>query len=66
MIQQMTILVSVAIDCDLWNASKESLIKSNIQTLVEDELNEIHMIADKLVPNDIGVIDIDIEYGDQL
>jgi hypothetical protein len=65
----MTIFVSVAIDCDVWNfdeASKESSIKSKIETLIKDELNEMHMIANKPIPYDVGVIDIDIEYGDPL
>jgi hypothetical protein len=63
--QQMTIIASVCINTDTWNfeqAQKESGIKSKLEMVLDEHLQEMH----DSTQGDVGVLDIDFEYGEQL
>ena len=63
--QQMTIIISVCINTDVWNFEqdkKESGLKTRLEMIIDEELQEIHGHEG----SDVGVLDVDFEYGEQL
>ena len=63
--QQMTIIASVCINTDTWNfeqRQKESGVKLKLEMVLDEHLQEMHEDTD----NQVGVLDIDFEYGDQI
>lgn len=56
--QQMTIIIDTEIDLKYWKKENESLLKSQIYTLIADRFFEISDL-------NFTINDIDIEYGDK-
>lgn len=59
--QQMTIIIDTEIDLKYWKKENESLLKVQIDTLLDDLFFEISKGHD----SNFTINDIDIEYGDK-
>ena len=63
--QQMTIIASVCISTNSWNFQqdkKEADLKLKLETMLDKHLQEVH----ERPVGDVGVLDVDFEYGEQI